>query len=71
MVNPEVQAAPSSCARKFIKFMRSYLDDMGYMEVETPVLNTIAGGAAARPVHHPSQHAGHGYVYAHRHRSCP
>ncbi len=39
---------------QFIKFMRNYLDDMGYTEVETPVLNTIVGGAAARPfvTHH-------------------
>ena len=39
---------------QFIKFMRKYLDDMGYIEVETPVLNTIVGGAAARPfvTHH-------------------
>ena len=39
---------------KFIKFMRNYLDDMSYIEVETPVLNTIVGGAAARPfiTHH-------------------
>ena len=39
---------------KFIKFMRKYLDDMNYIEVETPVLNTIVGGAAARPfiTHH-------------------
>jgi len=39
---------------KFISFMRRYLDNRGYMEVETPVLNTIAGGAAARPfiTHH-------------------
>jgi len=38
----------------FIRFMRRYLDGRGYMEVETPVLNTIAGGAAARPfiTHH-------------------
>src|SRR5699024_6711477 len=37
-----------------IKTIRSYLDDMGYIEVETPVLNTIPGGAAARPfiTHH-------------------
>ncbi len=39
---------------QFIKFMRNYLDNMGYIEVETPVLNTIVGGAAARPfiTHH-------------------
>ena len=39
---------------QFIKYMRKYLDDMNYVEVETPVLNTIVGGAAARPfiTHH-------------------
>ncbi len=39
---------------QFIKYMRNYLDNMGYIEVETPVLNTIVGGAAARPfiTHH-------------------
>ena len=39
---------------QFIKFMRKYLDDMDHIEVETPVLNTIVGGAAARPfiTHH-------------------
>lgn len=39
---------------QFIKFMRNYLDDMNYTEVETPVLNSIVGGAAARPfvTHH-------------------
>ena len=39
---------------KFISYVRSYLDRHGYMEVETPVLNTISGGAAARPfiTHH-------------------
>ena len=53
MVNPEVKRN-FIIRSKFIQFMRRYLDDMGYMEVETPVLNTIAGGAAARPfiTHH-------------------
>ena len=53
MVNPEVKRNFAIRSR-FIKFMRNYLDDMGYIEVETPVLNTIAGGAAARPfiTHH-------------------
>ena len=53
MVNPEVKRN-FIIRSKFIKFMRSYLDNMNYIEVETPVLNTIAGGAAARPfiTHH-------------------
>ncbi len=39
---------------KFIRYVRSYLDGQGFMEVETPVLNTISGGATARPfiTHH-------------------
>ena len=53
MVNPEVKKN-FVIRSQFIKFMRNYLDNMGSMEVETPVLNTIAGGAAARPfiTHH-------------------
>ena len=53
MVNPEVKRN-FVIRSQFIKFMRNYLDNMNYIEVETPVLNTIAGGAAARPfiTHH-------------------
>ena len=53
IVNPEVKRN-FVIRSKFIKFMRKYLDDMNYIEVETPVLNTIAGGASARPfaTHH-------------------
>jgi len=53
MVNPEVKQNFITRSR-FIKHMRSFLDNMGYIEVETPVLNTIAGGASARPfiTHH-------------------
>ena len=53
IVNPDVRRA-FEVRSKFIKHLRNYLDERGYMEVETPVLNTIAGGAAARPfiTHH-------------------
>lgn len=39
---------------KIISSIRSYLDNLGFIEVETPILNTIPGGAAARPfiTHH-------------------
>lgn len=39
---------------KIITSIRSYLDNLGFVEVETPILNNIAGGAAARPfiTHH-------------------
>jgi len=53
IVNPDVKKN-FVIRSKFIKFMRNYLDNMDYTEVETPVLNTIVGGAAARPfvTHH-------------------
>jgi lysyl-tRNA synthetase class 2 len=39
---------------KIIQSMRRYLDDHGYLEVETPMMHAIAGGASARPfnTHH-------------------
>ena len=39
---------------QFIKHVRDFMDARGFMEVETPVLNTISGGATARPfiTHH-------------------
>ncbi|WP_369283807.1 lysine--tRNA ligase [Oscillibacter sp. GMB15532] len=53
IVNPEVKRA-FLLRSKFIQHLRRYLDDLGYIEVETPVLNTISGGASARPfiTHH-------------------
>ncbi|MDU2239603.1 MAG: lysine--tRNA ligase [Paenibacillus sp.] len=53
IVNPEVQQTFIKRSR-IIQSMRRYLDSLGYLEVETPTLHGIAGGAAARPfiTHH-------------------
>lgn len=53
IVNPEVKEAFLT-RTKALKALRSYLDNKGFLEVETPILNTIAGGANARPfiTHH-------------------
>ena len=53
MVNPEVKRAFELRSRA-ISYMRRYLDDLGFLEVETPVLQSVPGGAEARPfvTHH-------------------
>ena len=53
IVNPEVKDVFVKRSR-IIKEIRNYLDDHAFMEVETPILHTQAGGAAARPfiTHH-------------------
>ncbi len=53
IMNPEVRRTFELRSR-IISTIRNYLDERGYMEVETPILNTIPGGAAARPfiTHH-------------------
>lgn len=53
IVNPEVKET-FILRSKIIKEVKAYLDNKGYLEVDTPILNTIAGGAAARPfiTHH-------------------
>ena len=53
IVNPESKRN-FEIRSKFVAFLRRYLDDLGFMEVETPVLSPIAGGANARPfiTHH-------------------
>jgi lysyl-tRNA synthetase class 2 len=47
-VNPEVRAVFRARA-KIISALRDYLDGMGFLEVETPILQAIYGGAAAKP----------------------
>ena len=53
IVNPEVKRN-FIIRSQFIKYVRDFMDARGFMEVETPVLNTISGGATARPfiTHH-------------------
>jgi len=53
IMNPESRRTFEIRSR-FISHVRTFLDNRGYMEVETPVLNTISGGATARPfiTHH-------------------
>ena len=53
IMNPEVKETFLT-RTKIIKEIRRILDSKGYLEVDTPILNTIAGGAAARPfiTHH-------------------
>lgn len=53
MVSPEVKRAFVLRSRA-VSFIRRYLDDLGFLEVETPVLQSVPGGAEARPfvTHH-------------------
>ncbi len=48
IVNPEVKDV-FIMRTKIIKAIREYFDDRGFLEVETPILGSVAGGANARP----------------------
>lgn len=53
IINPEVKDTFIKRVQ-ILKEIRSFLDNLGYLEVETPILNNISGGASARPfiTHH-------------------
>ncbi|CAK9862126.1 unnamed protein product [Sphagnum jensenii] len=53
MINPEVREVFSTRAQ-IIRYVRRFLDERGFLEVETPMMNMIPGGASARPfvTHH-------------------
>ena len=53
IVNPDVRRT-FEIRSKIIRGIRNYLDERGYLEVETPIIHTTAGGATARPfiTHH-------------------
>ncbi|XP_071730263.1 lysine--tRNA ligase, cytoplasmic-like [Rutidosis leptorrhynchoides] len=53
MINPDIRAIFLT-REKIVIYIRSFLKNMHFLEVETPMMNTVAGGAAARPfvTHH-------------------
>lgn len=53
IINPDVKKT-FVLRSKIIKGIRKFLDDRGFLEVDTPILNTIQGGATAKPfvTHH-------------------
>lgn len=48
IMNPKTRDTFTTRPR-VIKYIRKYLDDAGFLEVETPIINMIAGGATAKP----------------------
>jgi len=53
IMNPEVRTTFEKRSQ-IIRFIRNYMDNLNFIEVETPILNSIPGGAAAKPfvTHH-------------------
>ena len=70
IVNEEVQQIFRTRA-KIVTAMRRFLDDRGFLEVETPTLQPIVWRRVGAAVCHPSQPAAPGSVPAHRRRAVP
>ena len=70
IVNPQVKETFIKRA-KIISTMREFFNAKGYVEVETPILQPIPGGASARSLHHAPQLARHRPLPAHRHGALP
>jgi lysyl-tRNA synthetase class 2 len=64
IVNPEVRDTFIK-RTKLVNSMREYLNDKAYLEVETPVLQPLYGGAAAKPFKTHHNALGHDTVFAH------
>ena len=70
IVNPHVREVFRKRAR-LITTMRGYFDEKGWLEVETPVLQSIHGGRGGAALRDAPQRVGHEAVPAHRHRTAP
>ncbi len=55
---------------RIVRYLRDFLDALDFLEVETPMMQPIPGGAAARPVRHAPQRARHATCTCASRRSC-
>ncbi len=69
--NPDAAAGPAHPVAASCRLTRRWLEDRDFVEVETPVLQHVASGAAAKPVRHPPQRARRRPQAAHRARAVP
>ncbi len=69
-MNPEVREVFLKRTKMIQSFRRTF-DIHGFVEVETPMMQPIAGGSGGASVRHASQHARHGSLSPHRPRALP